>query len=147
MGGSGAYHIYVSSQALTHFQRCAPHLWTRAVKERDLHTFAGRYLQSSLDVYWLPLRVDYGDGETTERFPVFLPHELFAMLAELKETCGKCCLPSEGAGFLGFCFQPSLHSSSGRLEGRKHCIFHVCNAEHQRLTRRARLYVKRIPQY
>ena len=67
-----------------------------------MHVFASGYMKSSLELYWLPIRVEYAQGEITERFPIFPPHELFALLAESgQETFGKCCLPPEGACALG----------------------------------------------
>lgn len=65
-----------------------PNIWDQ---ERDFHRFASHYLPCCLEKYWLPIRVDYGRGETLEQFPIFPPHEIFAMVTETPELFAKTC--------------------------------------------------------
>ncbi len=68
-----------------------------ALQERDLHRFAEKYLPSSLEKLYFPVRVDLGRGEEVIQYPMFPVREYLALLDSFGEQIlDECCGISEG---------------------------------------------------
>ena len=94
--------------------------------ERDLHSFAARYLPFNVEKYWLPIRVNFGQGEVCMQFPMLPVHEFLADLWERGEsTFAASCFATDGAACV-----PQFWSHCSHMQW---CKDHPCQQQPDRM--------------